>query len=113
MLNLSRGDPNGGKLVAGRGGYDATPTDMVSGFQTRRSMQSRRSGDPSRRSLNSHHGDREGLIRAYDEEEALGLGLTDLTEDSGDEETRSNGKANGRKEQYDNAIELQTRNKGS
>ncbi|KAG5973772.1 hypothetical protein E4U58_004226 [Claviceps cyperi] len=113
LLNLSRGDPNGGKLVAGRGGYDATPTDMVSGFQTRRSMQSRRSGDPSRHSLNSHHGDREGLIRAYDEEEALGLGLTDLTEDSGDEETRSNGKTNGRKEQYDNAIELQPRNKGS
>ncbi|KAG6302742.1 hypothetical protein E4U09_002117 [Claviceps aff. purpurea] len=113
LLNLSRGDPNGGKLVAGRGGYDATPTDMVSGFQTRRSMQSRRSGDPSRHSLNSHHGDREGLIRAYDEEEALGLGLTDLTEDSGDEETRSNGKTNGRKEQSDNAIELQTRNKGS
>ncbi|KAG6035176.1 hypothetical protein E4U19_000006 [Claviceps sp. Clav32 group G5] len=113
LLNLSRGDPNGGKLVAGRGGYDATPTDMVSGFQTRRSMQSRRSGDPSRHSLNSHHGDREGLIRAYDEEEALGLGLTDLTEDSGDEDTRSNGKTNGRKEQYGNAIELQTRNKGS
>ncbi|KAG6068904.1 hypothetical protein E4U13_003871 [Claviceps humidiphila] len=113
LLNLSRGDPNGGKLVAGRGGYDATPTDMVSGFQTRRSMQSRRSGDPSRHSLNNHHGDREGLIRAYDEEEALGLGLADLTEDSGDEENRSNGKTNGRKEQYDNAIELQTRNKGS
>lgn len=112
LLNLSRGDPNGNQLVAGRGGYDATPTDMVSGFQTRRSMQSRRSGDPSRQSLSSHNGDRDGLIRAYDEEEAAGFGLTDLAEDSADE-GHSNGKANGKEEQYDNAIELQNRNKSA
>lgn len=114
LLNLSRGDPSGHKLVAGRGGYDATPTDMVSGFQTRRSMQARRSGDPSRHSLSGHDDDREGLIRAYDEEEAAGFGLTDLAEDSGDE-GRSNGNANGngKKEQYGNAIELQTRKKSA
>lgn len=109
LLNLSRGDPNGQKLSAGRGGYDATPTDMVSGFQTRRSMQARRSGDPSRHSLSSVQGDREGLIRAYDEEEATGFGLTDLAEESEDENGRANGHANGKKEQYDNDIELQTR----
>ncbi|KAG5928119.1 hypothetical protein E4U42_001229 [Claviceps africana] len=113
LLNLSRGDPNGSKLMAGRGGYDATPTDMVSGFQTRRSMQSRRSGDPSRHSFGNHHSDTEGLIRAYDEEEAAGFGLTDLTEDSGDEQDSSDGKANDKKEQYDNAIELQKRSKSA
>ncbi|KAG5951581.1 hypothetical protein E4U53_002757 [Claviceps sorghi] len=113
LLNLSRGDPNGSKLISGRGGYDATPTDMVSGFQTRRSMQSRRSGDPSRRSFGNHHGDTEGLIRAYDEEEAAGFGLTDLTEDSEDEQDLSDGKVNGKKEQYDNAIELQKRSKSA
>ncbi|KZZ99277.1 hypothetical protein AAL_01849 [Moelleriella libera RCEF 2490] len=109
LLNLSRGDPNGAKLIAGRGGYDSTPTDMVSGFQTRRSMQSRRSGDPSRLSIGSLQGDREGLIRAYDEEEAVGFGLTDLAEDSGDDDAQPNGKANGKHEQHENAIELQDR----
>lgn len=84
---------------------------MVSGFQTRRSMQSRRSGDPSRHSLSSHHGDRQGLIRAYDEEEAAGFGLTDLAE-SDDGIRRSNGAANG-KEHYNNDIELESRHSGS
>lgn len=107
LLNLSRGDPNGTKLAGGREGYDATPTDMVSSFQTRRSMQARRSGDPaSRHSLSSLHGDRDGLIRAYDEEEA-GFGLTDLAEDSDEESGRPNGRHGGKKEQ-DN-IELQSR----
>lgn len=72
-------------------------------------MQARRSGDPSRHSIGSHHGDRDGLIRAYDEEEAAGFGLTDLAEDSEEEAGRSNGQANGKKEQYDNGIELQNR----
>ena len=112
LLNLSRGDPNGQGLIAGRGGYDATPTDMVSGFQTRRSMQARRSGDPSRLSIGSHHGDRDGLIRAYDEEEATGFGLTDLAEESEDEGSPSRSKANGKHEPYDNAIELQNRKQG-
>lgn len=111
LLNLSRGDPNGQKLSSGRGGFDSTGTDMVSGFQTRRSMQSRRSGDPSRHSLSSHHGDRQGLIRAYDEEEAAGFGLTDLAE-SDDGIRRSNGAANG-KEHYNNDIELESRHSGS
>lgn len=43
-------------------------------------------------------GDREGLIRAYDEEENMGFGLTDLTEDTDEEGDHrgTNGKANGR-----------------
>ena len=50
----------------------------------------------------NHGGDREGLIRAYDEEEAAGFGLTDLAEDTDEDDPRSpmmppysNGNANG------------------
>ncbi|EEU43097.1 uncharacterized protein NECHADRAFT_83870 [Fusarium vanettenii 77-13-4] len=110
LLNLSRGDPHGHKLVAGRGGSDATGTDMVSGLQTRLSMSARRSADPSRHSMSSQHGDREGLIRAYDEEEAAGFGLTDLAEDSDEEMRHANGNGNG-KARYDDSIELDNRNK--
>lgn len=79
LLNLSRRDPNGFKMISGRGGDDAVGTDMVSQIQTRMSMEARRSfGHRS-------SGDREGLIRAYDEEEAAEFGLTDLAEDSDDE----------------------------
>lgn len=42
--------------------------------------------------------DRDGLIRAYDEEESTGFGLTDLAEDSDDIDApplSANGKANG------------------
>ena len=111
LLNLSRGDPNGTKL-AGNQGYEVTPTDMVSSLQTRRSMQARRSGDPSRHSVSSLHGDREGLMHSYDEE-AAGFGLTDLAEDSDEESSnhRPNGRVEGKKEQ-DN-IELQNRTSSS
>jgi magnesium transporter len=111
LLNLSRSDPHGHKLIAGRGGMDATGTDMVSSIQTRLSMQARRSTDP-RLSLSSQHGDRQGLIRAYDEEEAAGFGLTDLAEDSDEENQngRLNGStANGHSKGYNDAIELQDR----
>ncbi|KAM3529002.1 hypothetical protein MY4038_005596 [Beauveria bassiana] len=108
LLNLSRGDPNGQKLVGSHSGYDATPTDIVSSFQTRRSMQARRSGDPSRHSIGSAHGDRDGLIRAYDEEEAAGFGLADLAEESEDEGSRQPyGRSSRSKEQ--DTIELQSR----
>ncbi|KAF4340928.1 DUF803 domain protein [Fusarium beomiforme] len=108
LLNLSRGDPHGQRLTAGRGGSDATGTDMVSGLQTRLSMQARRSGDPSRHSMSSQRGDREGLIRAYDEEEAAGFALTDLASDSDDDlrHANGNGKAN-----YDENIELDNHHK--
>ena len=41
--------------------------------------------------------DREGLIHAYDEEEHVGFGLTDLTEESEEDAPirSANGKANG------------------
>lgn len=112
LLNLSRGDPNGTKLAGVNQGYDATPTDVISSLQTRRSMQARRSGDPSRHSMGSLRGDREGLMSAYDEEEAAGFGLTDLAEDSDEDGNRpANGRLNGKKEQ-DN-IELQERTSSS
>jgi hypothetical protein len=81
--------------------HDGIPTDIISSIQTRRSMQARRGMDPNRHSMGSNGygraGDREGLIHAYDEEENVGFGLTDLTEDSDeDAPLRSvNGKANG------------------
>jgi len=87
LLNLSRTDPNGLKMVAGRGGPDAMGTDMISSIQTRMSMEARRSFNPGHRhSISSNSGDRQGLIRAYDEEEAAGFGLTDLAEDSEEDE---------------------------
>lgn len=96
LLNLSRGDPNGQRMIAGTT-HDGIATDIISGIQTRRSMQSRRSLDPHRMSVGStgygRSGDREGLIHAYDEEE--GLGLAELTEDSDDEMRHANGKLNG------------------
>lgn len=105
LLNLSRGDPNGRELVGARGSHDATPTDMVSSLQTRRSMQARRSGDPGRNSVSSLHGDREGLIRAYDEEEAAGFSLTNGEDPS----RRSSRHFNGNKELHQNYIELEER----
>jgi hypothetical protein len=89
LLNLSRGDPDGRKMMSGQL-HDGIATDIISGTLSRRSMQARRSIDPHRMSVGSNSGfsragDREGLIRAYDEEENTGFGLTDLTEDSDEE----------------------------
>lgn len=95
LLNLSRTDPNGLKMMNGNGGADSIGTDMVSSVQTRISMEARRSLGGGN---NTHHrlsigsnrgGDREGLIRAYDEEEAAGFGLTDLAEESDEDDPRS------------------------
>ena len=76
---------------------DGIATDIISGIQTRRSMQARRSLDPHRISLGSNgygrEADRQGLMRDYDEEESAGLGLSGLAEDSEDEMSRKpNGK---------------------
>lgn len=87
LLNLSRSDPNGFKMISGRGGEDSVGTDMISQIQTRMSMEARRSL--------GHNGDREGLMRAYDEEEAAEFGLTDLAEDSDDERSGRRAKQNG------------------
>ncbi|RYP54551.1 hypothetical protein DL769_010326 [Monosporascus sp. CRB-8-3] len=106
LLNLSRADPHGMKMLAGRS-TDATGTDMISSFQTRRSMQARRSTDP-RSSIGSRgHTDRDGLMRAYDEEAAAGeFGLTDLAEDSEDEPPR---RSNGYASKGHESIELEPR----
>ncbi|KAH7313327.1 magnesium transporter NIPA-domain-containing protein [Stachybotrys elegans] len=99
LLNLSRRDPTGRNLGSGRVGEDATGTDMVSSIQTRLSMS-------ARRSLSSQHGEREGMIRAYDEE-AAGFGLNDLTEDSDDDSRQANGATNGKNKYNNDDIELE------
>ncbi|KAK4169415.1 hypothetical protein QBC43DRAFT_61901 [Cladorrhinum sp. PSN259] len=82
LLNLSRHDPNGTKSLARRNAGDTTGTDMISSIQTRMSMEARR----SRSSINMGRGnsDRDGLIRAYDEEASLGLG--DLADDTSEDD---------------------------
>ncbi|KAI9735325.1 MAG: hypothetical protein M1818_006520 [Claussenomyces sp. TS43310] len=84
LLNISRADPDGRRASAGQD-HDGIATDPISSLQTRRSMQARRSLEPNRLSVGSSgygRSDREGLIRAYDDEENAGFGLDDLTEDS-------------------------------
>jgi len=90
---------------------DGIATDIISGIQTRRSMQSRRSLDPHRMSVGSSGygrrsaGDREGLIRAYDEEENMGFGLTDLANDSDDDDDMTSSGANGKTNGMSNGNE--------
>ncbi|KAI3337044.1 DUF803-domain-containing protein [Xylariaceae sp. AK1471] len=107
LLNLSRRDPDGMKMLAGQG-TDATGTDMISSIQTRLSMQSRRSQDP-RASIGSRgHSDREGLMRAYDEEQAHGeFGLTDDNDDHGMSRTRHG--MNGHGTKAHETIEMENR----
>lgn len=96
LLNLSRGDPNGHKLLNGHI-TDGVPTDGITGLQTRRSMQNRRSVDGGRASTGSagfgRSGERGVLMHSF-EEEHVGLGLGDLAEDSDEDEhfERPNGK---------------------
>ena len=95
LLNLSRDDPDGRGALA-NSFSDAPPTDGVSGFPTRRSMQSRRSTDSGFRSPflggggngRNSMGDRRALMQDYDVENQFELG--DLVEDS-------DGEAGGRK----------------
>ena len=95
LLNLSRGDPNGLRLLNGKMAQeDGIPTDPLAGLQTRRSMQARRSLDPHLRSSSltfsvgahvSGYRENEGLIHNYDVEHGA-FGLTDLVDDSEDVE---------------------------
>ena len=123
LLNLSRADPNGFKMLTGQTEADATGTDIVSSIQTRFSMQSRRSIDPVRRSMGGrgNQGDRAGLMRVYDEESQFDLGEESDEEAplSGGGAGRSitrNGGANGISKESagtrDEAIEMQPRTKG-
>lgn len=96
LLNLSRGDPDGHRLLNGKiADDDGIPTDPLAGLQTRRSMQARRSLDPHRRSSSltfspggilggsrsrSVSGESAGLMHNYDVEHNA-FGLADLVED--------------------------------
>ncbi|RWA12146.1 hypothetical protein EKO27_g2978 [Xylaria grammica] len=108
LLNLSRRDPDGTKMLAGQG-TDVTGTDMISSIQTRLSMQSRRSQDP-RSSLGSRgHSDRDGLMRAYDEEQAHGnFGLPDTVDDV--DTLRAQNGMNGHVPRAYETIEMENRN---
>lgn len=94
LLNLSRGDPNGHHLVNGGKGTedDGIPTDGLAGFETRRSMQARRSYDPHHRrsssltftlnGISNVRNEEEGLMHNYDLEQNAGaFGLTDMVEE--------------------------------
>ena len=87
LLNLSRGDPDGHKLLNGHVA-DGVPTDGLTGLQTRRSMQNRRSVDGGRTSTGSsvgfgRSGERGVLMHSYErDEEAMRPGMADLVEDS-------------------------------
>ena len=81
LLNLSRGDPNGHKMLNGHI-TDGVPTDGLTGLQTRRSMQVRRSMDVGRASIGSSgfgRSERGVLMHLFEESN---VGLEDLTEDS-------------------------------
>jgi hypothetical protein len=104
LLNLSREDPDGRKAL-GSHMSDAPPTDGISGFPTRRSMQLRRSGEGFRSPFHSANGrnsteDRRGLMEDYDIENQLELG--DLVEDSDEE-----GSASGKRTSFDDGDRLQ------
>ena len=81
LLNLSREDPDGHKMLNGHVA-DGVPTDGLTGLQTRRSMQTRRSVDAGRASTGSAgygRGERGVLMHSFEESN---VGLEDLTEDS-------------------------------
>jgi hypothetical protein len=121
LLNLSRGDPNGTKMLSRPNG-DTGGSDMISSIQTRMSLEARRSGHVHRGSLSSNRGgqDRESLMRAFDEEEAAGLGLTDLADEEDDRHSslrpsygHMNGSANGHGlKSHTETIEMQNRKGG-
>lgn len=78
---------------------DGIITDPLSQI-SRRSLQRRRSLDPSRIILEGSdydRGDREGLISAYDEEANVGFGLQTFAKETNEEipDEHTNGSANG------------------
>lgn len=94
LLNHSRSDPNGTRLEISS--PDGVPTDGIAGFQTRRSMQLRRSADhrpslvpngPRSSRVEEACRNDASLIGGYDEENAVAM--TDLAEDLEEEESES------------------------
>jgi hypothetical protein len=109
LLNLSRDDPEGNG-IHGNSFTDAPPSDAISGFPTRYSMQSRRSMDSGFRSPflpgggnRSRNGSRHDLSESrammhdYDVENQFELG--DLVEDS--DEAESGGGAGRKRTSFD------------
>ncbi|KAL5115683.1 hypothetical protein ACEQ8H_006395 [Pleosporales sp. CAS-2024a] len=107
LLNLSRDDPNGNRHL-GSALTDGPPSDAISGFPTRRSMQARRSGDLASPFLGGGRAaripapDQRALMHDYDVENQFELG--DLAEDdeaenskraSFDEDQRTQGRLSG------------------
>ncbi|CBX94212.1 hypothetical protein LEMA_P123640.1 [Plenodomus lingam JN3] len=113
LLNLSREDPNGNKHL-GSHFTDGAPSDAISGFPTRRSMQARRSEElmferrvsngalRSGRASYADAGDRGALMHDYDVENQFEL--SDLADDSDElegskrtsfDEERLNGRLSG------------------
>lgn len=103
LLNLSRDDPNGNHHL-GSTFTDGAPSDAISGFPTRRSMQARRSGELQEYLSGNHNRnapDQTALMHDYDVENQFELG--DLTEDdegnakrtSFDEDQRMHGRLSG------------------
>lgn len=90
LLNLSRDDPNGHKLLNGHIS-NGVPTDGITGLQTRRSMQTGRSMENGRWSLGSagfNGPDERGRLMRLSEEQSVGMNLADLAGES-DEDHRS------------------------
>ena len=87
LLNLSREDPNGHKLLNGHIS-NGVPTDGITGLQTRRSMQTGRSMENGRWSLGSagfNGPDERGRLMRLSEEQEVGMNLDDLA-DASDED---------------------------
>lgn len=108
LLNLSRGDPDGHKILNGHI-VDGVPTDGLTGLQTRRSMQTRRSVDAGRASIGSAgfaRGERGVLMHSFEEHN---VGLEELTEDSDEDKgTRRSGQ-NGRYSSTHQNLKLEDR----
>jgi magnesium transporter len=113
LLNLSRDDPDGHGSNANKFS-DAPPTDGIAGYQTRRSLQARRSSVEAsmRRSRDSREyggrdsmglGDRERLMRGYDDHDVEAqFGLADLAEDSEEDNEVSGG--SGKRTSFDDGC---------
>ncbi|KAH8731638.1 magnesium transporter NIPA-domain-containing protein [Phaeosphaeriaceae sp. PMI808] len=91
LLNLSRDDPNGNRHL-GSQFTDGPPSDAISGFPTRRSMQARRSMELQSPFLEGGHarrgdtGDRGALMHDYDVENQFELG--ELSDKEGTESAK-------------------------
>lgn len=105
LLNLSREDPDGYNSMASK--YEnGIPTDGIAGFETRRSMQLRRSSENLARRLSHNRSlslTDQRLIHSYEAENGA-FGLGDLAGDSDDEGGRARRKSRGSIEVRANGV---------